>query len=36
MEHSAVVEEIVAVGAFIARVLTDRRSVPRQPVTDIP
>jgi len=36
MEHSAVIEEIVAAGAFIARVLTDRRSVPRQPVTDIP
>ena len=36
MEHSAVIEEIVAAGAFIARVLTDRRSVPRQSVsTDI-
>jgi phospholipase/carboxylesterase len=33
MEHSAVVEEIVAAGAFIARVLTDRRSLPRQSVT---
>jgi phospholipase/carboxylesterase len=33
MEHSAVTEEIVAAGAFITRVLVDRRSVPRQPVT---
>ena len=30
MEHSAVIEEIVAAGAFITRVLTERRSVPRQ------
>ena len=34
MEHSAVIEEIVAAGAFIARVLTDRRSFPRQPVRE--
>ena len=36
MEHSAVIEEIVAVGAFIARVLTERRSIPRQSPTAIP
>jgi phospholipase/carboxylesterase len=32
MEHSAVNEEIIAAGAFITRVLTDRRSLPRQSV----
>jgi phospholipase/carboxylesterase len=36
MEHSAGVEEIVAAGAFITRVLTDRRSVPRQSLGEIP
>lgn len=36
MEHAAGVEEIVAAGAFIARVLTDRRSVPRQSVSGLP
>jgi phospholipase/carboxylesterase len=36
MEHSAGVEEIVAAGAFITRVLTDRRSVPRQSLGGIP
>ena len=30
MEHSAVIEEIVAVGAFITRAMTERRAVPRQ------
>jgi len=30
-----VIEEIVAAGAFITRVLTERRSVTCQPVTDI-
>jgi len=30
MEHSAVIDEIVAAGAFITRVLSDRRSKPRQ------
>jgi phospholipase/carboxylesterase len=36
MEHAAGIDEIVAAGAFIARVLTDRRSVPRQTVGEIP
>jgi phospholipase/carboxylesterase len=36
MEHAAGIDEIVAAGAFIARVLTDRRSVPRQIVGEIP
>jgi len=36
MEHSAVIEEIVAGGAFITRVLTERRTIVRQPVGDTP
>jgi phospholipase/carboxylesterase len=35
MEHSAVIEEIVAAGAFITRVLTERRSGTRQTFTEI-